>query len=246
MTIPRHLLDAALRHRRAGRRTGLIVRHAERYRVLDLATHESVLLTERGHEQAREAGAQLAGAALPLQVWHSPVERCAETARGLVAGAVGSGTRAELLRAVPELYAPFIKDRLRAWQIVTRVGPGFIRDWFDGKLPADVFEPRASASQGQLDVVAAHMEQAPEGALVVFVSHDWNLALVREEVLGITPERAWPDFLDGVVVALDGDEIAVEHDGRVGLRPRGAPGVSRGLAPRAAQRAEASEGEGDA
>ena len=70
----------------------------------------------------------------------------------------------------------------------------------------DGFETLAT----QRDALATH----------VLVTHDWNLALVREELLGITPERAWPDFLDGVVVSVDGDELLIEAHGRVGRLPR--------------------------
>lgn len=221
MTLPQHLLDAWRSARDARRRTAFLVRHAERDAVKSLATHEQVRLTERGHRQAHDAGRQLAALSSSLRLHHSPVERCAETARGIAAGAIEAGALAEVQGAVETLGNPFIKDRKRAWELVHQVGPRFMREWFDGKLPADVFEPRAPAAHAQLSVVdGALAEQDDPGITHVLVSHDWNLALVREELLGITPERAWPDFLDGVVVSLEGDELLIEAHGRVGRLPR--------------------------
>ena len=219
MAIPQHLLETAAQHRREGRRTGLVVRHAERYDVHDLSTHELVLLTERGHAQAREGGARLAKLSASVKVLHSPVERCAETARGLAAGMSSAGARADVVGESAALYSPFILDRQRAWEIVSQKGYGFMRAWFDGQLPHDVFQPRAHAAQGQLDAMARAMAEHDHDVVTVFVSHDWNIALIREDVLGVKPEETWPGFLDGVVVSLDQSEIVVELDGRVGRRP---------------------------
>lgn len=224
MPIPVHLLRSVARLRQTGARAALVVRHAERHPVIDLRNHEEVLLTERGHVQAEKCGTLLAPLAARLRVLHSPVERCAQTARGIVAGARGAGSDAEVVCAVEELASPFVKDKTRAWDLVTATGPGFIREWFDGRMPPDVFEPRAQAARGQLDVVSRwltqHTEREPD-TLVVFVSHDWNIAIVREELLGVTPETVWPGYLDGVVVSVDERDIVVELDGRVGRRPRG-------------------------
>ncbi|OGQ17863.1 MAG: hypothetical protein A2138_06660 [Deltaproteobacteria bacterium RBG_16_71_12] len=221
MTFPEHLLDAWRAARVARRRAALLVRHAERGPVKSLATHEDVRLTERGHRQAHEAGRQIAAHASSVTLHHSPVERCGETARGIAAGALEAGAAARVEGTVATLGNPFVKDRTRAWALVHEIGPRFIREWFDGKLPADVFEPRAAAAHAQLAAVdGALATQRDALATHVLVTHDWNLALVREELLGITPERAWPDFLDGVVVSVDGDELLIEAHGRVGRLPR--------------------------
>lgn len=220
MSLPEHLLDAWRTARRSRRPAAFMVRHAERGPVTDLDTHEEVRLTERGHRQAQEAGRVIAALTSSVVLHHSPVERCGETARGIASGASGAGASAQVGGALDVLGTSFIKDKPRAWALVRKHGPGFIRQWFDGNLPAEVFEPRAPAAHAQLTVVDAALSAEADAAHVL-VTHDWNLAVVREELLGITPERAWPDYLDGVVVSLDGDQLLVEAFGRVGRIPRG-------------------------
>lgn len=219
MTLPEHLLDAWTRAHKAGRRTAFVVRHAERGPVTDLERHEDVLLTEQGHEQAREAGRVLAALSAHVVVRHSPVERCHETAQGIAAGATGAGARAHVGGVVEVLGTPFVRDRPRAWALVRQHGGRFIREWFDGRLPVEVFEPRDSAARAQMRAVHQALS-TDEHAVHVLVTHDWNLAIVREQLLGITPERTWPGFLDGVVVSVEGDELLVEAHGRVGRTPR--------------------------
>lgn len=199
--IPEHLLDSAARHIQHGWRAALVVRHAERHPIAELRRHPEVLLTEEGHAQAVRAGQTLARVARRVRVHHSPVERCAQTARGLVAGAREAGIDAALVGPVPELAYPFVLDPDRAWPLVEGHGMMFIRRWFDGDVPPDIFEPRASAARTQLAAVRRVLD-TDSVDLTVFVSHDWNVALLREDVLGVRPEDGWPHFLDGIAVSL--------------------------------------------
>lgn len=224
--IPGHLIDAVVRHSKAGRHAALFVRHAEREPVLDLRYHEAARLTPRGHQQAREAGALLAKASAHVRVHHSPVERCGETARGLVAGVLEAGGKAELVCEVPALASPFVLNREKLDDIFVAAArqhqgtgfSGFLREWFDGKFPADVIMPRAPAALSQVAAVLEHLNT--KDALHVFVSHDWNILLVREEIAGHRIEDGWPHYLDGFALTLDGDDLVVETESRQGRRRR--------------------------
>lgn len=224
--IPAHLIDAVVRHTRAGRPAALFVRHAEREPVHELRHHERARLTQRGHRQAHEAGGLLARASAYVRIHHSPVERCGETARGLVEGVLAAGGHAELVCEVKALASPFVLDPERAFALAAELDtfPRFLRDWFDGKLPADVLMPRREAALGQVAAVLEHLAGAGglrTDALHVFVSHDWNILLVREEMLGHRLEEGWPHFLDGFALSVDGDDVVIETEGRVSRRARG-------------------------
>ena len=219
MSVPEHLLEGWRAAQRARRRAALLMRHAERHPVTRLDNHEDVRLTERGHQQAQEAGRTLAALSAHVVLRHSPIERCAETARGIQSGVEGSGARARVGGVLHELGTTYVMDKPRAWALVQEHGGGFSREWFDGRLPPDVFAPRAQAARAQLRAVDAALGDDVD-VMHVMITHDWNLAILREELLGITPERTWPEFLDGVVVSRDGDELVVEALGRVARVPR--------------------------
>lgn len=225
--IPAHLIAAVARHAREGRPSALFVRHAEREAVHELRHHELARLTPRGHGQAREAGGLLAGASAYVRVHHSPVERCGETARGLVEGVLAAGGRAELVCEVQALASPFVLDPERAFALAAKLDtfPRFLRDWFDGKLPPDVLMPRRDAAIAQVAAVLEHIDDGVgvprKDALHVFVSHDWNILLVREEMLGHRLEEGWPHYLDGFALSVDGDDVVIETEGRTGRRSRG-------------------------
>ncbi len=169
----------------------LFVRHAERGPVTDIANHDKVLLTTAGEEAATESGRQLYGhVPTPLTFAHSPVPRCGQTARGLLAGLQERGGEGALHGVLPEVGSTYLRDPPRVGLAYLKHGKNFIRAWFDGDIDKDVIAPCDDAR----GLFAAH-------PAVIVVSHDWNIAAVREHFLGARFEDVgWPDFLDGVVV----------------------------------------------
>ncbi len=200
-------IEASAHHRRRA----IILRHAERHPVLDLATHETVLLTDDGQKAAHAAGRELHAAVAArgaLVVRHSPVERCAQTARGLVAGFIEAGGRARLVGPEPVFATPYVKDRGRAYALVNGMGHDFIRAWFDGAVPEDCFARRHHAASEQIVAALRAVRSSSDDETCVFVTHDWNIALVREEFLQVRHEEfGWPGYLDGVCLTDDDDAV---------------------------------------
>lgn len=227
MAIPRTLLDELLAQRllpagsSSKRRAALVVRHAERHPIVELRAHHTLLLTERGHATARASGNALAdvvarGGWSRVRAVHSPVERCAETARGLAAGLADVGVDVVVGGADSGLGDPFLRDRDASLALAGQLGPSFLRAWFDGHISDAVLQEHRAACHDQVSTWARHLRQADNDELIILVSHDWNIALVREVVLGVSHETTWPHFLDGVVVVADADDggVAVSFAGR--------------------------------
>jgi broad specificity phosphatase PhoE len=212
VTFPEHL-QRAIDGLDDDVRAILLVRHAERGGIVDVSRHEEVLLTPAGHEAARAAGRWLASKRPPGRVLHSPVERCGETARGIVAGVVEATGGHRLEHGAHDMLgAHYVRDRDRGHGYAQRHGWGFLRAWLDGQLPDDVFQSRAAAATAQVRAVVELARAQPRG-LDVMVTHDWNVALVREEFLGLKHESwGWPGFLDGLLIVVDGDKAHLRVD----------------------------------
>ena len=207
------LIDAAAAHRRRGRRVALLVRHAERGAITDLARHHEVLLTELGHRCAATSGERLAQAIDPadtvdVALFHSPVERCKETALGLHKGLTSKGKKAVVVGERHAFGASYLKDEGGVARAFLRHGRGFVRAWFDGDIAHDVIDPCDLVVTRQLDALRHALEAH---AFVVAVSHDWNIAALKEHTLGLRFEdHGWPQFLDGVVAWVDGTKLVVD------------------------------------
>jgi broad specificity phosphatase PhoE len=195
------LVDLFLSTLAGGTRAALLVRHAERGPVTDLARHHEVLLTPAGIEAARSSGQQLTTCTRHGRpaFAHSPVERCGQTARGLHEGTGGG----ELVGVVDDLGSSYLRDPARVAQAYLEGGRDFVRAWFDGRVDSDIIAPCDVVARLQVDALTGLLHQHE---LVVAVSHDWNIAALREHALGARFEDVgWPEFLDGVVVTAEGD-----------------------------------------
>lgn len=180
----------------------LLLRHAEREPIEKLEDTVAAALTPAGISRAEELGRGLAQAPRIL-LWHSPVGRCRQTAEAIARGAERGGCRkVELVGPLPVLGGPYMLDWRAVMPRVIEHGAGpFVRRWFSGELePGLVREARASARE-QLLHLQLQASESKQPGLLVNISHDWNLLLVRHFYL----ERGrqlfgWPEYLEGLAL----------------------------------------------
>jgi broad specificity phosphatase PhoE len=210
-----------------GQPAALLVRHAERGAIIDLARHHEILLTPEGHLAATRSGSTLRRAVgnVRVAVAHSPVERCAQTARGLMtgysarqrdddAGVDHDAVDFDTVGVVNDLGDTYLRDPARVAEAYRLGGKEFIRAWFDGRIDGDVIAPCKDVATLQVDALRGLMTVH---RAVVAVSHDWNIAALREHALGARFEDVgWPEFLDGVVVRADGTVRCLKAPGGPG------------------------------
>lgn len=194
-----------------GQPCAVIVRHAARHPIEDIRKSLEIGLTEQGHRDARRFGRSLEGFRR-VRVFHSPAVRCQETAEAMMAGLEGNGTVLCGAVAEPALCAPYLMDEA-CLSDATLLGRGFIRAWFEGRLPEGaILPPPRAADMVLAPIVARLSEPGGEGRLDVHVSHDWEICLLREQLLGIRYEEAgWPPYLDGIVFHGAGAERTVRY-----------------------------------
>jgi broad specificity phosphatase PhoE len=199
-----------------------VIRHAEREPIVAMHRSHDALLTAAGARDAREAGARLPDGRR-LVLWHSPVRRCAQTAEQLAAGFVAARGSASVAGADVVLGAPYIRDLPATYELLDELGDPFVRAWFDGTVPPAVIEPLAVAARRLVDAVAARLRVAASGSLLVLVTHDWNVMLLREGILGLRFEEVgWPDYLEGPTLRLaDGVVEVTWRDHRASCPPDG-------------------------
>jgi hypothetical protein len=103
------------------------------------------------------------------------------------------------------LCAPYLKDQ-KILQVADKLGHGFMREWFDGRLERDWILPTPQAADMVLSpIVAGLCEDGPRQRLDIHVSHDWEVVLLRDELFGTRYEEAgWIDYLDGILFSLGG------------------------------------------
>lgn len=191
----------------------VIVRHAERHHILSITDSLKVGLTERGREDARLLGRSLEGYRL-VRVFHSPAVRCRETAELIIEGLAGNGTSVAGPTETWALCAPYLKDE-RVLKQADDLGQRFMRAWHDGRFDPEFIERTPRAADMVLGPMVERLRDPDgHGRLDVHVSHDWEIVLLREELLGLRHEEVgWAGYLEGVVLSLDGDEVVAISNG---------------------------------
>jgi broad specificity phosphatase PhoE len=188
----------------------VMVRHSERESLTDMGEAHLIPLTARGEEAARAFGRHLP-AGRTVRALHSPISRCAVTAARIVEGYRAAGGDAALAGILPELGGPYVLDLPATIRLSNELRARYPRAWFDGELPPGVAMPRDEASSLTLTGVDKVLRGTAPGTLLVLVTHDWNVLLVRESVLSLRFEDVgWIDYLDGLLIepAPEGLEVS--------------------------------------
>jgi broad specificity phosphatase PhoE len=193
-----------------------VIRHAEREPIEEIGRSHEAMLTAKGARTARDTGSRLP-AGRKLVLWHSPVKRCADTAQELAAGFSAAGGEASIAGPDMILGAPYIRDLPRTYELLGTLGDPFVRAWFAGAVPGEVIEPLAVAVRRLAGAIASRLRDAAPGSLLVLVTHDWNVMLLREGILGVRFEDVgWPDYLDGPTLRLADGGVSVAWRDRRG------------------------------
>lgn len=191
----------------------LYLRHAERFPLRDLRNPLDALLTEQGKRDSVEFGKTLVPLA-PFKVYHSPVERCRQTAEGIVRGISEAGGHAETAGSAEGLGGPYVRSNFEDLpKMVSKYGMGgFLRKWFDGELPGDILldlKKSAGLLFGYVTDVLSGIQSN-----TAMITHDWNIMILREYFLRLSHEKAgFPGFLDGMAIYRNGNGISVWNHG---------------------------------
>lgn len=182
-------------------RAAVVLRHAARHPIVDPREPLAAELTDAGRQDSEAFGARLTGFAR-LRLFHSPVKRCQQTAECVAAGATRAGLAVELAGAQPELGVAYILDQTETGRLSGAHGEHFVRLWFTNQVPERLILRAPDIARRKLAYLDAKLaEPAPGGRrLDLHITHDWNVLILREILLGVRHEEAgWAPFLDGVV-----------------------------------------------
>lgn len=181
----------------------VFLRHAEREPIVDSAEPTLAEITPAGAGAAEALGAQIRGFGC-VRLFHSPVKRCRQTAECLARGVSSTGCPVEIVGPEPALGIDYILDLKEAGRLTVLHGNHFVRLWFSGQVAPNVIHAAQRIATRKLAHLMRRLDEpcAQGRRLDLHVSHDWNIIVLRELVLGVRHEEAgWLGFLDGIAFA---------------------------------------------
>jgi hypothetical protein len=209
-----------LRTLNARRVVALLIRHAERFPIVNATDPTQAELNPAGRAAAESLGARIEGFSR-LRLFHSPVKRCQQTAECIARGADSAGLAVTLVGPQDPLGIDYILDLAEAGRLTALHGDHFVRLWFSGQISSRVIRPAAEIAAEKLAYLTARLDDdAGLGRLDLHISHDWNTIILRELMLGVRHEEAgWLDYLDGVAFEPETSSLRTFYRDRAVTRP---------------------------
>ncbi len=191
---------------------GVIMRHSARDRITSEESVLSMGLTEQGKQSAYCFGERFPSWAC-VRVFSSPIERCQDTAACIADGYRDQGGSTAPLRIIDDLGPLYIMDSSAVFRMAEEAGSlRLLRQWFNGEIAPEIMVPAPQAADILLRVMLTAFREHHGELLALFISHDWNIFLLKDYYLGL-PHEEFGDvhFLEGMVLYEWQRELYLAH-----------------------------------
>ncbi len=193
------------------RTNAIVIRHADRDKMQPWQIEQP--LNETGRQNAIAFGQKLRGFS-NYAFFSSPVDRCQQTIENIQAGLFDGQVGEMQLSDVLGKPGPFVVDHNNnefkvnpscKKVVMAQIAHEELLGIRDTQVGAKMF----------VDFVTEKASNAPNGTLLIFVTHDAIIAPVIFELTGEQFDyEHWPEFLDGFVLEQHGDEFQVIRGGK--------------------------------
>jgi len=196
----------------AGGKSAAIMRHAARFPIVDPTEPTLAEITPEGAVSAEDFGRRIVGFDC-VRLFHSPVKRCRQTSECIARGAQEAGLTVEHLGAEAAVGVDYILDLTEAGRLTALHGEYFVRLWHEGRIEPRVIRATKQIAEAKMAYLTGKLQEPCAGRrLDLHVSHDWNILVLRELLLGVVHEDAgWLDFLDGLAFSLTADRLEARY-----------------------------------
>jgi hypothetical protein len=190
----------------------VMLRHSARYYDHEHPEMEPFLvLTEEGKRYSLELGCALPEG-LEINLFSSAFGRCIETAYMIDKGYVSKNGTTYHNRVEKLLSPSYVKKPFELAATLGKPHSDFIRTWFDGEIPLDIMESPKKAAGDILQGLVERLPGLSENSININVTHDWNLYLVKEQIMGLKHEEVGPvEYLEGLVVYESAGQVFIEN-----------------------------------
>lgn len=191
----------------------IILRHSARYYDDDIQMEPFMSLTDKGRDFAYQLGEQLPEG-MTARFFSSYIGRCIETAYLIDKGYVKNNGGITKNNIVTDSFAPFyVLDIQKLLKIMVEQDTFvFIRNWIDGNIPETIMQNAEDAANSMFSYILERFNEISENSIDIFVSHDWNLYLLKEFGIGLPHEKYGKiEYLEGLVLFMKNGEMFIAH-----------------------------------
>jgi len=195
-------------------KTILILRHSQRYEPKLTEKNPNMELTSQGRSIARLFGSKLP-LNKPIRLFHSPVNRCKETAEEIHAGFSEIGGKSIFKGECTAVWGigankQFFISELQKYRDIEV----FFR-WASGFYTIEEFPSLILYCQKGAEVIWNQLKLAPENSIDIYISHDFHLTAFRLGWFGLPPDDRWVNYLGGFAFTFKKNQILLSDYGEI-------------------------------
>ncbi|MHA2284067.1 MAG: histidine phosphatase family protein [Promethearchaeota archaeon] len=192
----------------------LILRHSQRYEPKITDVNQNMELTPQGRSVARLFGTKLPKNRI-IRLFHSPVNRCKETAEAIHAGFEEIGGESILKGVCPVVWKIGINNKFFMAEFQKYGDLEIFFRWASGFYTIENFPPLTSYSQRAADVIWNQFKSAPKKGIDIYITHDFHLNAFRYGWLGLPPDDRWVGYLGGFIFRSEENHIIYANYGEI-------------------------------
>ncbi len=189
----------------------LLIRHSHRETIESMEEMVEKRITPLGKEMAVEFGKRLP-TNRELEIMHSFVPRCRETAHAIAEGFEQVGGEVRSIEDVVFLVGPQVLDR-SIWGRLGTDGEStadFVNYWADGKFPEQKIEPFEQYIHRVKDEFVKRLISSEDNALHVHVTHDLTLLSSKRHFFRNPIDISMrPPYLGGLGITIEGNRLMI-------------------------------------
>ena len=200
-------------HRQGVTRFSVIMRHSARHYDEDIQMEPFMPLTSEGRAFSYDYGRNLP-VGLSARFFSSYIGRCIETAylidKGFTANKAGQTSNNSVSKDISPFY---VVDFTKVIEIILeQETPVFIRNWLNNEFPESTIMNAKAAATRMFSLMINNFQELPENTFDIFVTHDWNMYLLKELGLGLRHEDYGNiEYLEGIVLFEKEDRLFITH-----------------------------------
>ncbi len=195
-------------------KTILIIRHSQRYEPKLTDENQYMELTPQGKKIARLFGTKLPKKRT-IRIFHSPVNRCKETAEIIRTGYSEIGGEAIFKGECKAVWGIGIKKQFFMSELQKYQYRTVFFKWASGFYTTEEFPSLIRYCQRGADVILNQLKLAPKNGIDIYISHDWHTTAFRFGWFGLPPHDKWVDYLGGFAFTFENNQITLSDYGEV-------------------------------
>jgi hypothetical protein len=192
----------------------LLLRHSQRYEPSVIKENQKMELTTQGRSIARLFGTKLPKDRV-IRLFHSPVNRCKETAEEIHLGFKEVGGKSIFKGECSVVWGIGINTQFFISQLKKLPDIEVFYRWASGFYTPEKFPSLSLYCQKAAEVIWNQLEFAPENGVDIYISHDWHLNAFRYGWFGLPPIHKLVGYLGGFAFRFEEDRITLLDYGEI-------------------------------